>query len=201
MLLPTDLLALWSFMCQRYIYSYIYILMDSFVCPSYERLLTVDWDSVWPKSKATSSGPGYLGPCGDPDIQATSAGSSYLGHGGVQTSRQLMWFMVYFSFSCMLWLPGQHPMDQVICDVEVSGQHPVDQVASYVGVFRHLGSILWIRLSVMCGCADIWATSHGSGCLWCGGFQRSGQHPVDLLVNDVMCRHLGNILWIWLSVM
>ena len=87
-------------MCQRYIYSYIYILMDSFVRPSYERLLTVDCDSVWPKSKATSSGPGYLGQCGDPDIWATSAGSSYLGHG---VSRHLgnSSFGVYFSFSCM----------------------------------------------------------------------------------------------------
>ena len=45
---------------------------------------------MWPKSKATSSGPGYLGQFGDPDIRATSAGSGYLGHGGVQTSRQLV---------------------------------------------------------------------------------------------------------------
>ena len=111
-------------------------------------------------------------------------------------------FWVYFSFSCMFWLSGQHPMDQVICDVEVSGQHCVDQVTCDMGVFRHLDSILWIWLSVMWGCADIWATSHGSGCLWCGFFQKSGQHPVDLVVCDVgFFKDLCNIPWIWLSVM
>ena len=67
---------------------------------------------------------------------------------------------------------------------------------------RHLGNILWIWLSVMWGCPDIWATSCGSGCLLCGWVQTFGQHPVDLVVCYVVgSRHLGNILWIWLSVM
>ena len=67
-------------------------------------------------------------------------------------------------------------------------------------MWRCLDNIVWIRLPVIWECSDTWIASCGSGCLWCGDVQTSGQHPMDQVVCDVgFFKDLGNIPWIWLS--
>ena len=134
-------------MCQRYIYSYIYILMDSFVRPSYERLLTVDWDSVWPKSKATSCGFRLSGTVWGPRHSGNICWIKLSGIWGcpdIQTTH-------LFGFTSV----------SVACS-DYLGSIPWIRLSV---MWRCLGNILWIRLPVMWECSDIWVASCGSGCL------------------------------------